>query len=180
MFREGCFIVKFMEFSTAKELFLCVKSENIFVALAEFCSARRCLFDAFNGDWCAAISQEMSASFTQLSTPTRFNNLMLMALTSLSVSVNETRENVIINKSQWKLLSGGAVCYLHKVVPTFGFVDELRMCNNWNESYQAVLFCGTVCFAYYFHESKKIFNFKAFRTELKKIRRYNQQSESPV
>ena len=32
---------------------------------------------------------------------------------------------------------------LYKVVPTFESVDEILWCDHSNESYRAVLFCGT-------------------------------------
>ena len=31
--------------------------------------------------------------------------------------------------------------------PTFEFVDEILKCDHWNESYQAILSCGTVYYA---------------------------------
>ena len=36
---------------------------------------------------------------------------------------------------------------LHKMVLTFESVDEILKCDYSNESYWAVLFCGTVCYA---------------------------------
>ena len=36
---------------------------------------------------------------------------------------------------------------LCKEVLTFGSVDEILWCDNSNESYRAVLSCGTVCYA---------------------------------
>ena len=36
---------------------------------------------------------------------------------------------------------------LYKVVLTFEFVDEILKCDNLNESYWAVLSCGTVYYA---------------------------------
>ena len=36
---------------------------------------------------------------------------------------------------------------LYKVVLTFEFVDEILKCNHSNESYGAVLSCGTVYYA---------------------------------
>ena len=36
---------------------------------------------------------------------------------------------------------------LYKVVLTFESVDEILKCDHWNESYRAVLSCGTVYYA---------------------------------
>jgi len=36
---------------------------------------------------------------------------------------------------------------LHKVILTFEFVDEILKCDHSNESYWAVLSCGTVYYA---------------------------------
>ena len=36
---------------------------------------------------------------------------------------------------------------LYKVVLTFESVDEILWCDHSNESYRAVLSCGTVCYA---------------------------------
>jgi len=36
---------------------------------------------------------------------------------------------------------------LYKVVLTFESVDEILKCDHSNESYRAVLSCGTVCYA---------------------------------
>ena len=36
---------------------------------------------------------------------------------------------------------------LYKVVPTFESVDEILKCDHSNESYWAILFCGTVYYS---------------------------------
>ena len=36
---------------------------------------------------------------------------------------------------------------LYKVVPTFEFVDEILKCDHSNESYWAILSCGTVYYS---------------------------------
>ena len=36
---------------------------------------------------------------------------------------------------------------LYKVLLTFEYVDEILKCDHWNESYWAVLSCGTVYYA---------------------------------
>ena len=35
------------------------------------------------------------------------------------------------------------------MLPTFQFVDEILKCDHWNESYQAILSCGTVYYMLY-------------------------------
>ena len=46
-----------------------------------------------------------------------------------------------------KLLSSTLLWYLYKVVLTFEAVDEILKCDHSNESYGAVLSCGTVYYA---------------------------------
>ena len=48
-------------------------------------------------------------------------------------------------KATEHILSCGAVYYAVQLILTFESVDEILKCDNSNEGYWGVLFCGAVC-----------------------------------
>ena len=54
----------------------------------------------------------------------------------------------VVHNSYWTVLSRRTVYFmLYKMVLTFKSVDETLVCDHSNESYCAVLLCGTVYYA---------------------------------